>query len=93
MDVNEWGPNALENYFRNHLYEFGYERGDVFYKKVGGKALAYLHYFYQDEIHKLLHEAGFRVEYIKHIGYVHRSGELLAAANEGSLFIKAIRQN
>jgi len=93
MDINEWGPNALENYFRNHLYEFGYERGDVFYKKVGGNALAYLHYFYQDEIHKLLNEAGFRVEYIKHIGYVHRSGELLGSANEGSLFIKAIKQN
>jgi len=91
MDINEWGPNALENYFRNHLYEFGYERGDVFYKKVGGNTIAYLHYFYQDEIHELLNDAGFRVEYIKHVGYVHRSGELLASANEGSLFIKATK--
>lgn len=92
MDVNEWGPNALENYFRNHLYEFGYERGDVFYKKVGGNERAFLHYFYQDEVHEMLENAGFQVEYIKHIGYVHRSGELLTSANEGSLFIKAIKQ-
>lgn len=92
MDVNEWGPNALENYFRNHLYEFGYERGDVFYQKVGGNENAFLHYFYQDEVRDMLEGAGFQIEYIKHIGYVHRSGELLSAANEGSLFIKAVKK-
>ena len=92
LDIHEWGPNAIENYFRNHLYRFGYERGDVFYKKVGGSESAFLHYFYQDEIHEMLDISGFRVEYIKHIGYVYRSGEILASANEGSLFIKAIKK-
>ena len=36
--------------------------------------------------------AGFKVNFVKHIGYVKKSGEILKATDEGALFVKAIKE-
>lgn len=90
-DKYEWGANAVDRYHDYQLDQWGYEKGDVFYKKTEGDEVAFLHYFEQQSLTDLLVECGFKVERIDHIGYVHRSGELLDNPDEGSLFIKAIK--
>lgn len=87
-DRNEWGPKALRYFERSALHRFGYDKGDVFYKKMEGEAVAFLHYFTQEEIELLLKKAGFHVDVVSHVGYVYRSGEILGT-NEGSLFVEA----
>lgn len=88
-DPNEWGPQALKAFEDHQLEQFGYERGDVFYKKVGGKGIAFLHYCDESALRELLSAIGFVVESIQHIGYVHRSGEILEREEGGSLFVIA----
>lgn len=88
-DKNEWGPKALQFYHEHQLYENGYEPGDVFYKKAGGKAYAYLHYFSEEEVKQLFSQAGLQVLSIKHIGYVKKPGEVLPSNDEGALFVTA----
>lgn len=88
---NEWGPDALTYYREHNLHEYGYESGDVFYKKVGGKEIAYLHYFTEEEIEELLSEADFEVSFIKYLGYVKNSGQELDDEEQGSLFVKAVK--
>lgn len=91
-DKNEWGPSAVKAYEKGRYYNFGYERGDVFYKKVRGNEIAFLHYFDKNELINDLSLAGFKVNFVKHIGYVKKSGEILKATDEGALFIKAIKE-
>lgn len=74
------------------LAPWGNEKGDVFYKKTDGNEITFMHYFDEIDLVKLLNEAGLKVEYVKHVGYVHKSGEILSANDEGSLFIKAIKR-
>lgn len=88
-DVTEWGPQAVRLFDRLRLKDLGYERGDVFYKKTGGKATAFIHYFSDKEIVEILEEAGFRVISIDHIGYTRKAGELLSTQEEGALFVIA----
>jgi ubiquinone/menaquinone biosynthesis C-methylase UbiE len=90
-DKNEWGPSAMQYFEQQDLEVFGYDPGDVFYKKVGGEAVAFLHYFRSAEIEDLVKEAGLQTVWIKHIGYAHRSGQLLETDNEGSLFVKVVK--
>ena len=89
-DENEWGPRALATFDELHLDESGYERGDVFYQKVGGKAISFLHYFTEDALKQMAEQSGLKVAWIKHIGYVHRSGEELNDDTHGSLLLKAV---
>lgn len=88
-DRNEWGPAALKAFEEHNLDQFGYERGDVFYKKVGGEEVAFLHYCDEDLLRHFVESAGFEVEAVLHIGYVHRSGEILDRDDAGALFIIA----
>ncbi|UTW61102.1 methyltransferase domain-containing protein [bacterium SCSIO 12741] len=90
-DKNEWGGRANTYYREQSLHRFGYERGDVFYKKSGGEAVAFLHYFTEEEVRSALEDVGFEVAWIKHIGYAKKSGMVLETKNEGSLFVKAIK--
>lgn len=90
-DQKEWGPSAVKFYHQLQLAEKGYELGDVFYRKTGGEAIAYLHYFSKRELTELLEAVGFRVAYIKQIGYVHRSGEVLTSGEQGAFFVKAMK--
>jgi len=86
---NEWGPASLETYRKMHLDQFGYEKGDVFYVKNGGKEVAFLHYFEEAELIHLFESAGFEIEFISYVGYAKRSGELLEDKNQGSFFVTA----
>lgn len=88
-DKNEWGPQAVKAYEEHGLSEFGYERGDVFYQKVGGEQVAFLHYCEEDSLVAFLDSIGFESVTVKHIGYVKMSGEILESKDEGSLFIIA----
>lgn len=91
-DKNEWGPNARAAFEHLHMEEFGFELGDVFYRKTGGEAVAFLHYFTENELRDLLIQSGFFVEKIYHIGYVHQSGEVLNGDEDrGALFAVARR--
>ncbi len=88
-DRNEWGPAALKAFDEHNLGDFGYERGDVFYKKVGGEEVAFLHYCDEALLRDFVTSAGFTVESILHIGYVQRSGEILDREDAGALFVIA----
>ena len=90
-DKNEWGPR-VEAYFKNQsLGKLGYDRGDIFYKKVGGNCLAFLHYFTEEELISLITECGFEIKELHYIGYIQKSGELVKDKTEGFFFVKAIK--
>lgn len=89
-DENEWGPRALETYDSLDLQHYGYERGDVFYQKAGGREISFLHYFTEEALREMAEQSGLSVAWIRHIGYVHRSGEELTDDTHGSLLLKAV---
>ena len=91
QDETEWGPKAKKRFDQDELALWGYEQGDVFYKKLDGQSVAYLHYFSSAEIKALLEEAGFLIDEIKYVGYVNRAGECLKGPFEGSIFIQAVK--
>lgn len=88
-DQTEWGPQAVKAFEEHNLESFGYERGDVFYQKVGGEEVAFLHYCEEDKLKAFVESVGFKVEAILHIGYVHNSGEILDRNDAGALFVIA----
>ena len=88
---NEWGPLTLKAYQENNLGKHGYEKGDVFYKKRGFSELAFLHYFEFNEIKSLLANTGFRIEWVKYIGYSKNPGQIVDSEREGNFLIKAIK--
>lgn len=88
-NANEWGPLALKAFKEKELEEFGYEQGDVFYKKMDCEKIAFLHYFDLSEIKTLLGKTGFEVEEVKMVGYAKNPGEIVSSDKEGSYFIKA----
>ena len=90
-NANEWGPLARKTFDENNLNKHGYELGDVFYKKRGFNELAFLHYFQLDEILKLLELTGFRLEWVKNIGYAKNPGKIVNSENEGNFLIKALK--
>jgi ubiquinone/menaquinone biosynthesis C-methylase UbiE len=91
-DTTEWGPQAMKFYEREQLFRFGYEPGDLFYKKTQGKEIAYLHYFRPKEIENLLKNAGFHIEKIQLIGYVHQPGKIFHDFTKGNMMIIAVKQ-
>jgi ubiquinone/menaquinone biosynthesis C-methylase UbiE len=91
-DQNEWGKEIKEKYIENDLGSFGYDVGDVFYKKINGKATSYLRYFGKDEICDLLTSCDFLVESVHYVGYAESSGKLLEQADQGKFFIKALNK-
>jgi len=92
-NTNEWGPFAIKAFEINKLGNYGYERGDVFYKKRGFSEFAFLHYFEMDEIINLFNETGFEMKWIKYVGYSKNSGELVNTENDGNFLIKAVKKN
>lgn len=83
---NEWGVTAKSVYYSHGLNYMGYDEGDVFYKKSGGTAVAYLHYFDSNELVDLLTEVGFNIISQRNIGYVKNAGEWTNKEEEGNLF-------
>ena len=88
---NEWGPHATMAFEENNLGKHGYEKGDVFYKKRGFSELAFLHYFELNEIKTLLAKTGFKIEWVKNIGYSRNPGKIVDSEKEGNFLIKAIK--
>ncbi|MCH8904122.1 MAG: methyltransferase domain-containing protein [Bacteroidetes bacterium] len=88
-DVYEWGPKVKAAYQRDQLHRSGYQQGDIFYKKVDGTHLSFLHYFTEEEITALLERAGFEVVELKYVGYTKLSGEIVKDKSEGFYYIKA----
>lgn len=86
QDAHEWGPHAVAYFEEHELQTMGYERGDVFYRKTDGSEVAFLHYCREESMQAMLEDIGFSVHSVQHIGYVHRSGEVLDEHGEGSLF-------
>ncbi len=91
-DKNEWGPLIKEKHEKEQLHKAGYQLGDVFYKKAGGDAVGFLHYFTISEMTRLLEKSGFSVETVYHIGYEYKPGMILERSDEGILFFKAIKK-
>lgn len=89
-DPYEWGSRALSVFDEYKLDFFGYEKGDVFYRRKGMDEVSFLHYFEEERLVALLESLGFNCESVVHIGYVHKSGEILSG-EEGKLLIKAIK--
>jgi ubiquinone/menaquinone biosynthesis C-methylase UbiE len=90
-DPYEWGSKALSLFEEYNLDYFGYEKGDVFYRRKGMDKVAFLHYFEEERLVALLESLGFIVESVVHMGYVHKSGEILEGI-EGKLLIKALKK-
>lgn len=90
-NINEWGPLARKSFENNNLSKYGYDLGDVFYKKNGCNELAFLHYFEKKEIVHLFDLTGFKISWIKNIGYSKNPGELVNSEKEGNILIKALK--
>jgi hypothetical protein len=88
---NEWGPYAINTFEENNLEKYGYERGDVFYRKSGFSELAFLHYFELSEIKSLLNDSGFEIQWVKYIGYSKNPGQIMKSETEGNFLVKAIK--
>jgi SAM-dependent methyltransferase/predicted metal-dependent enzyme (double-stranded beta helix superfamily) len=76
-DPNEWGPQAVEAYEREQLADFGYEMGDIFYRKRGREEVAFLHYFTEEQLRAVLEETGFEIVKLIHVGYRQHAGQIL----------------
>ncbi len=87
-DPNEWGPQAIEAFEREQLAEFGYEVGDIFYRKRGRAEVAFLHYFSEDHLRATLTETGFEIVKLLHVGYRERAGQILEH-KEGCILVIA----
>lgn len=91
-DENEWGPQAISTYEAFQLGNYGYDKGDVFYRKTGNAEIAFLHYFDEEKICQTLEEVGFEVNFVQHVGYSKNPGELLCnTEDQGVLFLKATK--
>ncbi len=90
---NEWGPTCKKHFEQYRQQENGYQEGDIFYKRLEGEEIAFLHYFNKEELLNLLVQTGFEMEYCKIIGYIDNPGEELNNDNQGLYFIKAKKIN
>ena len=63
----------------------------MIYKKKGFSELDFLHYFEFNEIVALLSDTGFKIEWIKYIGYSKNPGQIVDSEREGNFLIKAIK--
>lgn len=91
-NVHEWGPLAKKAFEQNNLSQYGYQLGDVFYRKRACNEMAFLHYFSLREIESLLDQAGFKIADKKFVGYVKNPGEIVDSEKEGNIFIKAVKR-
>lgn len=86
-DPNEWGHQAKSLHQTFQLDKQGYERGDVFYRRRGGDALAFLHYSNALALNEVLESIGFEVMRMERVGYAVSPGELVDEG--GNLFVEA----
>ncbi len=86
---NEWGALATKAFEEKDLGRYGYQKGDVFYRKRGFDEIAFLHYFSLEEIDTLLTKCGFKIVDIHYVGYAKNPGEQVSSETEGNIFIAA----
>lgn len=86
-DPNEWGHQAKSLHQTFQLDKQGYECGDVFYRRRGGDALAFLHYSNAPALIEALEAIGFEVMRLERVGYTVSPGELVDEG--GNLFVEA----
>ena len=85
-DQTEWGPLIREMHRKLHLKHFNYESGDVFYSRNRHDHLAYLHYFTETEIRKLVAESGWKIRSLEYVGYSNHPGET-SSSDSGNIFL------
>jgi cysteine dioxygenase len=88
-DQFEWGPKVSRNFEVHDLLSYGFDKGDIFYRKEGQGVPAFMHYFSEEELEVLLKKAGFSHLEFKFIGYRNRPGEIVEK-DEGVIFISAV---
>jgi len=91
-DRDEWGPEIKQTFEKHALCDNGYEMGDVVYRKVGGQAMSFCHYFDRMEMVELLKKAGLETERILNVGYAAEHGKVLDASDRGSLVFVAVNR-
>jgi len=90
-DLDEWGPRIMQSFEENRLLDSGYDPGDVIYRRLGGEALSYCHYFTRTEMEALFEQAGFTCESVVNVGYAANCGEILESHDRGSLVFVAAK--
>jgi SAM-dependent methyltransferase len=81
-----WGPHALSSFVHNGLDQYGYDSGDVFYRRLGSEAVSFYHCFDEEELTGILEDTGFRVDRIWRVGL---GPEADAGGIEGKILVKA----
>lgn len=89
------GILILDVFNLDDKYEWGRSMGctdlgryggvSVFYRRVGGGDISYMHYFTLAEICQLLEHAGFVIQMVRCVGYAHRTGVIGVPFDEGCL--------
>jgi SAM-dependent methyltransferase len=81
-DKYEWGQKIV--------YRGGSDRpsgASVFYRRVDGSEISYMHYFTLAEICQLIEQAGFVIQMVYGVGYAHRPGVVGVPFDEGCLLL------
>jgi len=90
---NEWGGLVERKFHEKKLENFGYQKGDVFYRKKELTEVAFLHYFTVKEIEFLLNKCGFKITNIRYVGYSKNPGEIVSDEESGNIFIESRKIN
>lgn len=88
-NINEWGGLADQSFIEKNMKEFGYQRGDIFYRKKGLNEIAFIHYFTLKEINLLMKKCGLKVTKVKYVGYSKNPGALVSNQQNGNILIEA----
>jgi SAM-dependent methyltransferase len=91
------GILILDVFNLDDKYEWGqkiaYKRSNrpsgasVFYRRVDGSEISYMHYFTLAEICQLIEQAGFVIQMVYGVGYAHRPGVVGVSLDEGCLLL------
>jgi len=90
-DRDEWGPEIRDTFAKHDLCQSGYEMGDVIYRKVGGQAISFCHYFDRDEMNELLKHSGLQPAKILNVGYAAEHGKILDTPDRGSMVFIGVK--
>jgi ubiquinone/menaquinone biosynthesis C-methylase UbiE len=87
-DQYEWGPDLKKQFERLSLEKRGYEKGDVFYRRIGAAETSYFHYFEEAELESLFNNSGFIIKNRHYIGCGQYFGKEVGS-QEGAILVIA----